>query len=472
MKMRTLRARMALWTVAIVCAVLILFGAGAAWNLRKELRKNLDLEIGTEGRDLIAEIEEQHDDWTQSVNAADFFTQEARNVDYLEVRSAADQVLFRSSNLDHTSAFPSRETAAAYDVRLHDRRIRFRIFQTGALRFALGKDSVRIQQTLAGLASAYFFTLPFVLVAVGGGGWWIARRASAPVQTIAAQAEKISAAALHQRLPPPEAEDEIGHLTLVLNQMFDRLERSFDQVTRFTSDASHELKTPMTLMRAELETALESDESGPAQRELLSRLLEQCFQLTQIVDGLLFLSRADDRRLALDARPVDLVPLLQELREDAEILAAQAGLGLDLHLPAELLVPGDARLLRRAAMNLIDNAIKYNQRGGSVVIRAEREGRTALLTFRNTGPVISGAEREKIFERFFRSDGSHNKQTSGHGLGLSITREIAHAHQGEVTLARSDSEWTEFWFRLPIASNGASPRSPEDSARPGHAEGS
>ncbi|MGI8437443.1 MAG: ATP-binding protein [Chthoniobacterales bacterium] len=472
MKIRSLRARVALWTVAIVCGVLVVFGAGAAWNLRKALMNNLDLEIGIEGRDLIAEIEEQPNDWTQPTNAAVFFAQESKNVDYLEVRNAAGQTLYRSANLGETTAFPARALDGPYTIHLDHRRVRFRVFQTGPLRFALGKDSVRIQQTLAGLASAYFFTLPFVLVAVGGGGWWIARRASAPVQTIAAQAEKISAAALHQRLPPPEAEDEIGHLTLVLNRMFDRLERSFEQVTRFTSDASHELKTPMTLMRAELETALESGETGHAHGELLSRLLEQCFQLTQIVDGLLFLSRADDRRLALDAGPVDLVPLLQELREDAEILAAQAGLGLDLHLPKELFVPGDARLLRRAAMNLIDNALKYNQRGGSVVIRAEREGRTALLTFRNTGPVISGAEREKVFERFFRSDGSHNKETSGHGLGLSITREIAHAHQGEVTLARSDSEWTEFWFRLPIARNGASPRSPEDSARPGHAEGS
>ncbi|MEP6811135.1 MAG: ATP-binding protein [Chthoniobacterales bacterium] len=471
MKIRSLRARVALWTVIMVCGVLVLFGAGAAWNLRKELIKGLDLEIGIEGRDLIAEIEEQHSDWTQQTNAAAFFAQESKNIDYLEVHNAAGQTLYRSSNLEETTAFPARDLDGPYNVRVDDQRIRFRVFQTGPIRFALGKDSIRVRQTLAGLASAYFFTLPLVLLAVGGGAWWIARRAAAPVKTIAAQAEKISASALHQRLPPPEAEDEIGHLTLVLNQMFDRLERSFDQVTRFTSDASHELKTPMTLMRAELETALASDESHPAQRELLSRLLEQCFQLTQIVDGLLFLSRADDRRLALDARPVDLVPLLQELREDAEILTARAGLALDLHLPEELLVPGDARLLRRAAMNLIDNAIKYNQRGGSVVIKAEREGRTALLTFRNTGPVISGAERDKIFERFFRSDGSHNKETSGHGLGLSITREIAHAHQGEVTLARSDSEWTEFWFRLPIASNGASPRSPDNSVPSGHAEG-
>jgi signal transduction histidine kinase len=289
-----------------------------------------------------------------------------------------------------------------------------------------------------------------VLIAVGAGGWWIAHRATTPLKAITRQAEKISASDLHQRLAAPISQDSIGHLTVVLNEMFDRLERSFEQVTRFTSDASHELKTPIALMRAQLETMLGSQAITPPRRELLSDLIEQCSQLSQIVDGLLFLSRADDRRLAIEQGPVDLVALVHELREDAEILAAQARLTLEFQLPAQLVVIGDARLLRRAVMNLIDNAIKYNRAGGSVVLAGSTNGENAVLTVRNTGPRIALAAREKVFERFYRSDFSHTKEKGGHGLGLSIAREIARAHRGDVSLLRSDTEWTEFSVVLPI----------------------
>jgi signal transduction histidine kinase len=452
MTVRTLRGRAALWTVAIVSGALILFGGGAAWNLRKELVKNLDNEIAIEGRDLISEIEEQRVDWSSRKSAEAFLKEESNRFDYvLEVHDDAGRVLYRSANLGNQEALPAQNGNQPYEVSSGGHRLRFRVFETGAIRFALGKDLARVRQTIAELASAYLLTLPFVLIAVGAGGWWIAHRAATPLKAITRQAKKISAPDLHQRLAAPISQDSIGRLTVVLNEMFDRLERSFEQVTRFTSDASHELKTPIALMRAQLETMLDSKAITPRQRQLLSDLIEQCSQLSQIVDGLLFLSRADDRRLAIEQGPVDLVALVHELREDAEILAAQARLTLRCQLPAQLVVIGDARLLRRAVMNLIDNAIKYNRAAGIVVLTASTNGKNAVLAVRNTGPSIALAAREKVFERFYRSDFSHSKEKGGHGLGLSIAREIARAHRGDVSLLRSDTEWTEFCVVLPIA---------------------
>lgn len=451
MTVRTLRGRVALWTVAIVSGALILFGGGAAWNLRKELVKNLDNEIAIEGRDLISEIEEQRVDWSSRKSAEAFLKEESNRFDYvLEVHDDAGRVLYRSANLGNQEAFPAQNGNQPYEVSSGGHRLRCRVFETGAIRFALGKDLARVRQTIAELASAYLLTLPFVLIAVGAGGWWIAHRAATPLKAITRQAKKISAPDLHQRLAAPISQDSIGRLTVVLNEMFDRLERSFEQVTRFTSDASHELKTPIALMRAQLETMLDSKAITPRQRQLLSDLIEQCSQLSQIVDGLLFLSRADDRRLAIEQGPVDLVALVHELREDAEILAAQARLTLRCQLPAQLVVIGDARLLRRAVMNLIDNAIKYNRAAGIVVLTASTNGKNAVLAVRNTGPSIALAAREKVFERFYRSDFSHSKEKGGHGLGLSIAREIARAHRGDVSLLRSDTEWTEFCVVLPI----------------------
>ncbi|MEO8439036.1 MAG: ATP-binding protein, partial [Spartobacteria bacterium] len=268
-------------------------------------------------------------------------------------------------------------------------------------------------------------------------------------------AEKISATDLHQRMPPPPAQDEIGRLTEVLNEMFDRLQRSFEQVTRFTSDASHELKTPLSLMQAEVENALDSDSLASEHRQLLSDLSEQCSRLSQIIDGLLFLSRADDSHLVLAQEPVDLVRLARELMEDAEILAEPAGLTLECQLADEVVTRGDQCLLARAAMNLIDNAIKHNRPGGRVTIAAAVEKDRAVLRISNTGPGLAPGAGAQIFDRFYRGDPSHSNEIPGHGLGLSIAREIARAHGGDVLLVRSDSEWTEFRLVLPLLPGAA-----------------
>ncbi|HZR05441.1 MAG TPA: ATP-binding protein [Candidatus Udaeobacter sp.] len=448
MQIKTLRGKVTLWSVGVVAAGLVLFGAGAAWNLRDEMTENLDNEIKTEAHDFFKGIKQQGVDW-QNPRSVEALFDQSKRYHYVEIHDASGRLLYRSPNLENQEVFPADGRQKLRDVDWNGRTLRFGVFENGGIILALGKGSEETRETLAQLGLAYLLTLPLVVVAVGVGSSWIAQRAVAPVKTIAARAEKISACDLHQRLPKPWVEDEIAHLTRVLNAMFDRLQRSFEQVTRFTSDASHELKMPLALMRAEVEMALESLGLAPAQRELLSDLLEQCTQLSQIVDGLLFLSRADDRLLALEQTSVNLVAMVRELIEDAEILAAQSTVSLECNLPAELVVPGDLRLLRRAVMNLIDNAIKYNVPDGSVVLSASLNGANALLNVGNTGAGVPPNSQDQIFHRFYRGDPSHNQEISGHGLGLSIAREIARAHGGDVTLVKSDSRWTEFALALP-----------------------
>ncbi len=451
MNLRTLRARVVLWSVAVVNGALILFGAGAAWNLHRELIGRVDEEIQNDARDFLDELGEQPPDWSKPSHIATAFADETGRFQFVEARDKRGRLLYRSPSLGDEAVLQD-VSRRRYSITATGRRIRFGLFESRGVTFALGKDLHEINELLKGLISAYLLTLPLVAIAGGVGAWWIARRAAAPVQAIANRAENISASDLDQRLPVPQSHDEIAHLARVLNATFERLQRSFEQVTRFTSDASHELKTPLSLMRAQLESTLDSPRVGSEQRELLSDLIEQCSEISQIIDGLLFLSRADDRRLALEREPVDLVALVEDLREDAEILAGERELALQFHLPGHLIVTGDDRLLRRAVMNLIDNAIKYNLESGSVVISGSVEGRSSLLTFRNTGPGIPHGAREKIFERFYRNDPARGSGISGHGLGLSITREIVRAHGGEVSLAHSDEACTEFWLLLPLTS--------------------
>ncbi len=451
MKIATLRARVTLWSVGVVTIALALFAAGAAWSLRQELIENLDKDIKAEAHDFFIALKQQRVDWRDRRSVEALFDQ-SKQLRYLEIRNDAGDVLYRSQELEKGPAFlmPGR---AKQNVTWNGRAVRFGVFHQDGIVLSVGGETKEITETVEQLLLAYVVVLPIVIVAVAFGAWWIARRAVAPVEAIAAQAETISVSDLHQRLPASSSQDEIAHLTSVLNGMFDRLQRSFDQVARFTSDASHELKTPLALMRAEAESALNARNSAPDQRELCANVIKQCLQLSQIVDGLLFLSRADNRHLALEQETVDLASLVRELREDAEILALPLNLTLQCNLPSELRVRGDRRLLSRALMNLIDNAIKYNHAGGAVVVSALVHRETAVITIRSNGDGILGEAKEKVFDRFYRGDSLSGDVATGHGLGLSIAREIARAHNGDVTLLRSDRQWTEFCMTLPIAND-------------------
>lgn len=448
MKGLTFRARVALWSVAVATVTLTLFGAGAAWNLRRELVENVDREIGDAAAAFVAELDEQLPS-RGAQNAIAFSPEDLPRFPYIEV-CAGSKLLYRSPALGNIDVLARPRPNRPNDLLLQSHRVRFRSFRRGDITFALGKDLLPVEEALAGLLHSYLITLPLVVLVVGAGGWLIAERAVAPIQRITAQAGRISASHLDQRMPPPPAQDEIARLTNVLNEMFDRLQRSFEQVKRFTSDASHELKTPLTLMKAEVENALESESLGSEQRRLLADLSDQCSRLSQIVDGLLLLSRADDRHLVLEREPVGLVRLVRELLEDAEILAEPAGLTLQCQLADEVMTRGDRRLLARAAMNLVDNAIKHNRIDGRVTVMVSAENDEAVLSIGNTGPGLAAGANEQIFDRFYRGDPSHSNETPGHGLGLSIAREIARAHGGDVTLVRSEPEWTEFCLILPL----------------------
>jgi signal transduction histidine kinase len=463
MKLATLRARVTLWSVGVVTIALALFAAGAAWSLRQELIENLDKDIKAEAHDFFIAIKQHRVDWRDQRSVEAFFDQSKR-LRYLEIRNDAGQVFYRSPELEKGPAFLMPGTPKLQNIAWNGRALRFGVFHQDGIVLCIGGETTEITETVAQLLVAYIAVLPVVIVAVGFGAWWVARRAVAPVQAIAAQAETISASDLHHRLPAPSSQDEIAHLTSVLNGMFDRLQRSFDQVTRFTSDASHELRTPLALMRAEAESALNARNSTPDQRELCANVIKQCLELSHIVDGLLFLSRADNHRLALEQETVDLTSLVRELREDAEILALPLNLTIQCDLPPELRVRGDRRLLSRALMNLIDNAIKYNRAGGTVVISALVHREAAVLTIRNNGDGIFGEAKEKVFDRFYRGGSLSGDVAAGHGLGLSIAREIARAHRGDVKLVRSDHKWTEFCIMLPIENESESTRSKTSSA--------
>lgn len=304
--------------------------------------------------------------------------------------------------------------------------------------------------SLGELLEAYGFALPVVVIVVAAGSWWIGRRALRPIVAITDAAAAITAARLDSRLAEPAARDEVGQHVLVLNAMFDRLQRSFELATRFTADASHELRTPLSIVRGEIEEELRRGDFTPDQQRFLAGILEQVGRLQQIASNLLLLSRFDNGHVPLPMLPVDFTQLVREAAEDAELLAASAGIKVSSEVESGIRVGGDALLLKRVLLNLVDNAVRYNRPEGRVALRLRRESGSTIFTLANTGPGIRAESQAELFKRFYRAEGDRNRETGGSGLGLSLCREIVVAHGGAIALEESAADRTTFGLRLPL----------------------
>ncbi len=232
------------------------------------------------------------------------------------------------------------------------------------LRLVVGLNYDGVQGELNRMRNLFLLTVPLALVLVGAGGWWVAGRPLRPLKTIARTAEQVTARGLDQRIPDSDEDPEITRLIQVLNRMIDRLEASFRQAIRFSADASHELKTPLAIMQGELENAIQTAPAASPEQRVFNNLLEETQHLKRITSNLLLLAQADSGQLKLALEEIPLSTELEGMIEDAHILAAEAKIHFSLDVPAGITVRGDRGLLRMAFLNLIKNAIRYNEPGG------------------------------------------------------------------------------------------------------------
>jgi signal transduction histidine kinase len=311
----------------------------------------------------------------------------------------------------------------------------------------LDELNVDLQQ----LRRSYLAALPLALLLLGGGAWFLASRALRPVETLTQAAERINTRGLDQRIAAPVHDREFQRLVTVFNAMMDRLEQGFHQARRFSADASHELKTPLALLQAEIEQALHAAPAGSSQQQTYTSLLEEIHHLRAILDKLLLLSLADSGRLALQRESADLSRIVIDLLEDCAALAPNLELEQDLR--SGIAVQADAVLLEQALQNLINNAVKYNREGGRIRVTLRSEAGLAVVSFGNTGQRIAEADKARVFERFYRGDPARSRDRgSGAGLGLSLSREILRAHGGELALTQAREDWTEFTATVPLGS--------------------
>lgn len=287
-----------------------------------------------------------------------------------------------------------------------------------------------------------------VLVVGLAGGWWLASRAIRPVEDISATALKIAGGDLSQRINAADTESELGRLAAVLNSTFARLEAAFAHQSRFTSDASHELRTPVSVILAQVQTVLSRERSGAEYREALEACQRAALRMRRLTESLLELARLDAGQQPMKHETFDLARVARDCVELVRPLAAERGLELKCDLPVAECV-GDSERIGQVATNLLTNAIHFNREHGQVRISTRAENGSVLLTVEDTGVGIPAEDLPHIFERFYRVDKSRSRIQGRTGLGLAIAKAIVDAHSGTVEVSSQPGHGSSFNVKLP-----------------------
>jgi two-component system OmpR family sensor kinase len=315
-----------------------------------------------------------------------------------------------------------------------------------------GADSALVRGAILSLRNALMLTVPVVLILCVAGGYWLAGRALRPVAALTTALAAIEPRDLTRRLEAPAVRDEIGHLAEVINQLLDRLERASIAERRFASDAAHELRTPLAVLRSGLDVALARPRDADQARVALESAHHDVVALCKIAEELLMLARLNGE-VHIERQPLDFAALAAEVAATIEPLAASRNIRLQVHAPASpAIVDGSAAHLRRLVINLLDNALKYTPDGGAIEVGVASERGCVILRVADSGPGIDPAELPHIFDRFFRGARAIG---DGSGLGLSLCREIARIHGGEIAAANRPAGGCEFTVSIHAARNGA-----------------
>ena len=453
--------RLTLWYVAIFAVGEVVFGAGMWLILRHNLYDVVDDSLESQVEDLKNFLGARQGDASiarlQEELGQSYGTQHAG--DFLEVCADNGAVVYRSKFLNaHAAILLPWDQVKRPPFRMRNvdgRHFRF-IFQKldvdgHIYTVQMGADADDEVETLELFRSYLLIFAPLLLLVSAGGGYWMSRKALAPVDALVRTARDISGNNLSRRLQALKTGDELQRLTDTLNEMLDRIESAFRKITQFTADASHELRTPVSLIRTEAELALRRSRTEAEYKESLGHILQEAERTSLLIEELLQLARADSGREALTMQPVDLAEVLrgvigswQQVAEARDIqFAADIG---DLGAS----VMGDQTLLRRLADILLDNAFKYTSSPGVIRLVLEVREETATITVRDSGMGIAEEEQEKIFERFYRVDKVRSREQGGVGLGLAIAEWIVQQHRGTIWVESRAGEGATFRVKLPL----------------------
>jgi len=453
---RSVRLRLTLWYMAALSAILLLYAGGVLVFVRHRLYRELDRRLHEQFETAEHRLRRVGTDglsWHESGSHHD---------EKGEPKQHGVQVWSREGRLLLQRGWPDRTAiGAGFSQRMPPETVRLAggercrqltgPYSIGGLAVVIRvtRSESPLQHELGELLLVMILGLPFAVGIAGVGGYLLARRALAPVGRMVEKARTISADRLSERLAVEDPEDELGGLATVFNEVFSRLEQSFDELRRFTADASHELRTPLTAIRSVGEVGLRERRDEDAYREIIGSMLEEADRLNRLVDSLLTLARAEGRRKRLKLEPADLGDLAREVAEHLGALAEERGQSISVEADGRVEAAIDRLVLRQALINLLDNAIKYSPEGGRIRIALNATDRERRLEVIDEGAGIPLEHRQRVFDRFYRVDQARSREMGGTGLGLSITRWAVEAHGGRVELECPPGQGCIFRVVLP-----------------------
>jgi len=466
---RRLGFRLTAWYASILCLTVVLIGGFLYYRLQHNLYKQHDKFLELLSEDFAMEVHENlgnlgliKEELDREISFGKhpnivyrLFTPDgavvARTEFFPNGDRPANELVRAASGSENTlppwtvhgdSGYPYRATAEA-------------VWDAGKLAYVVetGYSARPIYKTMENYRKNFARVLLPLLVLGVTGGWWLARKSLAPIADITNAAQAISRESLGQRIPVKGAEDELDRLAEVLNEMLDRLRESFERVDRFSSDLAHELRTPLTSLKGEAERALTEPCTADELRGIIASQAEVYDHLNTMITDLLLLSRGGNAPTS-SLGALDVAACVGEAVDAFMVLAEDAGVQLAFSRPDRpCMAKGDRSALRRLFSNLLDNSIKHTGAGGTISVTVQAGGPRHAVTVDDTGEGIPAEDLPHVFERFYRGDRSRSRDTGGFGLGLSICRQIADDHGGEIAIESQAGRGTKVTITLPADSS-------------------
>jgi len=458
--LHSIRLRLTFWYVLVLAIILAAFSTGIYLTLRHSLYADLDDSIEARANDLLGLAEYEGGRPTLSANVAASGPELGEQ--FVRVYDAAGLVTIDTSaeagSVPGDAQVVQRALAgqtSTHGLKADGESFRVRIVPiekdgqiTGALE--VGRATGDVTDTLRTLLLVLAIAYPITLATASFGGVFLADRALSPIDRLTRLARRISADDLGQRLDLRLPDDEVGRLARTFDEMIARLDEAFRRQRQFTADASHELRTPMTVIKGQIEVALQRERDPQAYRRVLQAVNEEVDRMIRLVGSLLTLARADAGQIPITLEPVSLPDVVGAAIEQVQPLAGRRDVDLQMSSSRPVTLRADDDLILQLLLNLLDNAIKYTAAGGEVTVGWNANGRDVELWVRDTGSGIASEHLPHLFDRFYRVDKARSRAEGGTGLGLSICRWIAEAHGGSISVESAPGEGATFKVVLPI----------------------
>lgn len=458
MKNLNIRWTMTLWYGGVLAVVLTIFGTVVFVMMRYHLLQRIDQGLSEELADVLSEVKrastsEDLRDWLDRRFAAH------AGFDFQITRLNGERFFYNPRLADKAWPLPARNadsSVPSFETIPVEPKGQWRIVHVrvegpdSPMTIQIGRSLAAFEHESRELLTTFLLAGPLTLLAAIGGGYFLAGRLLQPVQAMTKSAQQISADRLNERIPVINPNDELGELAGTLNEMIERLERSFTEMQRFTADAAHELRTPLAIIRSEAEIALRLPRSSEEYCGVLENLLEDTQRLSTMADQLLFLSRQDTGLSPKVRENVVLDELLREVIGNMQLVAQEKGVLLQMGDNPACQLSSDGRLLRRVLINLLDNAIKYTDASGLVTVTSRISMDQVVVQVRDNGVGISPEQLPHIFDRFYRVDAARSGEENGAGLGLSICQSIVRSLHGTISLESEVGKGSTVTVTLPL----------------------